>query len=86
MQQDGLQARLPSAERDGPTSGTSWDTMGLDLSRSLAMPRSSGAYACGMYACEAGHMTCKPFSRQCRRPSCIFMSSSQEESPGGMAS
>jgi hypothetical protein len=55
-----LQARLPSTQRDEPTSGSSWDAMGLDLSRSLAVPRSSGAYARGMYACEDGHMTCEP--------------------------
>jgi hypothetical protein len=48
-----LQARLPSAQRDEPTSGTSWNAMGLDLSRSLAVPRSSGAYARGAECMQA---------------------------------
>jgi hypothetical protein len=60
MPQNELQARLQSVERAVPTSGTPWNTMSLDRSRSHAMPRSSGAYARGMYACEGGHMNCKP--------------------------
>jgi hypothetical protein len=55
-----LQAKLPSVERDAPISGIPWNIMSLDISRSLAMPRSSGAYARRMYAGEGGHTTCKP--------------------------
>jgi hypothetical protein len=60
MRTNELQARLPSVERDAPTSDIPYNTMGLDLSRSLTMPRSSGAYARRIYACEGGHTTCKP--------------------------
>jgi hypothetical protein len=40
--------------------GTPENNMDLDLSHSLAMLRTSGAYAHRTYACEGGYMTCKP--------------------------
>jgi hypothetical protein len=50
-----LQSGLPSVERDASASVIPSNKIGLDLSRSLTMLRSSGAYARGMYACEGAH-------------------------------